>query len=62
MAKNFNPDCDHIGDLIETVQPPTDEQIKVGIMALDYYYEGKKDPDFEGSVALVYRAMRALEA
>lgn len=62
MAKNFNPDCDHIGDLIETVQQPTDEQIKVGMMALDYYYEGKKDPDFEGSVALVYRAMKALEA
>lgn len=61
MTKTFNPDCDSIGDLIEAVPPPTEEQIKVGMLALDTYYEGTKDPDFEGSVALVYRAMKALE-
>lgn len=57
----FDPDCDHIGDLIESIPPPTEQQIKVGMLAIDYYYDGKKDPDFEGSVASVYRAMKALE-
>ena len=61
MTKHFDPDCDHVGDLIEAVPQPTDEQIKAGMMALDYYYDGNKDPEFEGSIALVYRAMKALE-
>ncbi len=59
--KTFDPDCDSIGDLIEGVTPPTAEQIKVGMLALDSYYDGTKDQDFEGSISLVYRAMRALE-
>ena len=57
----FNPDSDQLGDLIAKVPQPTPDQIAVGVLALDDYYDGKKDPDLEGSVAHVYRAMKALE-
>lgn len=61
MRVLFDPDCDDIRDLIATVDQPTDEQIKVGMIALDAYYDGTKDAPIEGSIALVYRAMKALE-
>lgn len=61
MPKRFDPECDKISDLVATVAPPTDEQLKVGLAAIDDYYEGTKDAPFEGSVAYVYRAMKALE-
>ena len=61
MAKNFNPDCDNIGDLIETVQQPTDEQIKVGmtpwqVVAAYSLWEYTTDPS-----AARYKQIGALE-
>jgi len=60
-TRAFDPDSDHLGDLVAPIPQPTPEQIKVGVIAIDEYYNGTKDAPFEGSVALVYRAMKALE-
>lgn len=61
MSKTFNPDTDNINDLVASIPSPTKEQIEAGKLAIDHYYDGTKDAPFEGSVAMCYRAMRALE-
>lgn len=60
QASKFDQDSDSIADLINGTPMPTEEQIKVGVLAIDDFYDGAKDADIEGSVANVYRAMRAL--
>lgn len=57
----FDPDCDDLRELVAPIEQPTGEQIKVGLLALDAYYDGTKDAPVEGSIAYIYRAMKALE-
>lgn len=59
--REFDPVNDDIRDLVEVVPEPSEQQIAAGVRAIDEYYNGTKDATFEGSVAYVYRAMRALE-
>jgi hypothetical protein len=59
---DHEPDEEYdIPTLVASVPKPTDEQVRVGVLAIDEYYNGTKDAPFEGSVAYVYRAMKALE-
>ena len=57
----FNPNTETIGDLVQDGDTPTHEQIAVGRMALDDYYNGGKDGDENGAIVHVFRAMTAIE-
>lgn len=60
-SQKFDPDSDTIADLVAPIPEPTPEQIEAGRVAVDAYYDGTKDGSWEGSLALAYRAMKALE-
>lgn len=60
-ARTFDPDADSITDLVAAVPMPTEEQKRVGELALDDYYNGNKTEDVQECCAHVYRAMRALD-
>ena len=61
MEKLFDPDGETIPDLVRDGDTPTAEQIAVGKLALDDYYNGTKDADEDGAMVHVYRAMTAIE-
>lgn len=61
MKRLFDPDGEIVSDLVREGDTPTHEQIAVGKMALDDYYNGTKDADEDGAMIHVYRAMTAIE-
>lgn len=54
-------DAERVHELVQGIPEPTDRQIAVGDAALDAYYDNTKDASSKGAIALVYRAMKALE-
>jgi len=61
MKQFFDPDGETVADLVADGDTPTPEQIAVGKLALDDYYNGTKDADEDGAFVHVYRAMSAIE-
>lgn len=59
--RTFDADSENISDLVAEVPMPSAEQMRVGELALDAFYDGTKDADVQGACAHIYRAMRALE-
>lgn len=54
-------DTRDIQEIVRGIPELTEQQIAVGAAAIDAYYDNTKDAPFEGGVAFVYRAMKALE-
>ena len=45
------------GEVVIVPKEPTPEMTNAGRQAIDDYYDGSRDADFEGSINAVYKAM-----